>query len=293
MCNAMIDIIVPTYNRPNDIERFVAEIRKQSFMDYHVYVVDDHGDEPISQLIPQEEHFSYLRLERNKGQAYARNVAIAKGKGDIIVSLDDDAWFEKEDGLSEIAAYFEQFPKLGCLMFDVRTPQEDYLSAVHHLEDKQLIGSHITCGCAYSRAALERIGGFAGHLHSGAEEADVTMQLIREGYEIRMAKKIPVFHNYTPGSRSKHWYRMLRFNTTRNDLLIAAMRYPAGKVLPYMLGKYLLHARFSFSKKRDPLMAGLYTIAALPAALWMLPAALRRRKPISGKQFADWLKTRW
>ncbi|MBS1585768.1 MAG: glycosyltransferase family 2 protein [Bacteroidetes bacterium] len=289
----MIDIIVPTYNRPGDIERFVTEIRKQSFADYRVYIVDDHGDEPIVQLIPEDEHFSYTRLDSNKGQAYARNVAIAKGAGDIIVSLDDDAWFEKEDGLAEIAGYFKQYPKLGCLMFDVRAPEEKSLSTIHQLQDGQLIGSHITCGCAYSRAALEQIGGFAGHLHSGAEEADVTMQLIREDYEIRFAKKIPVFHNYTPGNRSKRWYRMLRFNTTRNDLLIAAMRYPAGKLLPYMLGKYLSHVRFSFSKKRDPLMAGLYTIAALPAALWMLPAALKRRNPISSHQFKDWLKTRW
>jgi glycosyltransferase involved in cell wall biosynthesis len=289
----MIDIVVPTYNRPDDIGRFVAELRRQSAGDYHVYIVDDHGDDPIEQLIPEGEHFSYIRLEHNKGQAYARNVAIAKGKGNIIVSLDDDAWFEKENGLAAIAGYFEQYPKLGCLMFDVRNPQEGYLSALHRLEDGQVIGSHITCGCAYSRTALEKIGGFAGHLHSGAEEADVTMQLIREGYEIRIAKKIPVFHNYNPGQRSKRWYRMLRYNTTRNDMLIATMRYPAGMVLPYMLGKYLSHIRFSLVNKRDPLMAGLYTIAALPAALWMLPAALKQRKAMSRQQFSEWLKTRW
>ncbi len=32
----MIDIIVPTYNRPDDIIKFVVEIQKQTYSDYHV-----------------------------------------------------------------------------------------------------------------------------------------------------------------------------------------------------------------------------------------------------------------
>ena len=148
----MIDIIVPTYNRPQDIEKFVFEIQKQSFKDFHVYIVDDCGQTPIEHLIPKDSgHFTYMRLPENKGQAYARNIAIERGNGDIIVSLDDDAWFEHEDVLSLIPAYFQNYPQLGCLMFDVRTPQDDYISKGHNISDGQLIGSHITCGCTYSR----------------------------------------------------------------------------------------------------------------------------------------------
>ncbi|MCC6447741.1 MAG: glycosyltransferase family 2 protein [Chitinophagaceae bacterium] len=290
----MIDIIVPTYNRPNDIEKFVSEIQKQNYIDYHVYIIDDCGKEPIENLIPKNSFFTYCRLNENKGQAFARNVAIGMGHGDIIVSLDDDAWFEDTDGLMKIQRYFAEYPQLGCLMFDVRTPAEDYLSSIHHIkENAALIGSHITCGCAYSRKAIDRIGGFGGFLHSGAEETDVTLKLIIEKFELRLAKNIKVFHNYVPSVRSKEWYRLLRFNTTRNDLLIVLMRYPLLKVIPYFLGKYFSHVYYSFKTSRDRFFAGLYTLMALPAAFFKFPVALKNRKALTNIEFANWIKIRW
>jgi glycosyltransferase involved in cell wall biosynthesis len=291
----MIDIIIPTYNRPKDIAKFVLEIQKQRYSDYHVYIIDDFGVEDIKDLIPDDKtHFTYLRLPENKGQAYARNVAIAMGKGNIVVSLDDDAWFENEDALELVSDYFKNSPSLGCLMFNVRSPQEDYLSKVHNIQvDGQLIGSHITCGCAYTRVALKEINGFEGFLHSGAEETDVSLKLTAKGYDIRFAVRIKVFHNYLPAIRSKKWYRILRFNTTRNDLLIVVMRYPAKYVLKYFFGKYFSHVLYSFKNTRDRWVVGLYTILALPAALIKLPQALSRRNPLTRSSFLKWVKIRW
>ena len=71
----MIDIIVPTYNRPKDIEKFIVEIKKQDFNEYHVIIVDDCGDLPIEHLIPKNDaNFTYIRLEKNQGQAAANHM---------------------------------------------------------------------------------------------------------------------------------------------------------------------------------------------------------------------------
>lgn len=290
----MIDIIIPTYNRPKDIEKFVAEIQKQAYTDYHVYIIDDCGEHPIEHLIPLNGRFTYIKLPTNKGQAYARNVGIEQGKGDIIVSLDDDAWFENEDSLFIVQEYFNQYPTLGCLMFDVRSPNEAYLSQLQNIQaDGQIIGSHITCGCAYSRKAIEHVGGFNKFIHSVGEETDITLKMVHSGYELRFAKRIHVYHNYMPGERSAAWYRRLRFNATRNDMLIVAMHYPLIWVLPYFFGKYLSHVLFSFRSNRAPLSVGLYSLLALPVALLKLPLALSERKPLTNKQFSEWLKIRW
>lgn len=291
----MIDIIVPTYNRPNDIEKFVFEIQKQSYSNYHVIIVDDCSSENIKIKVPvNHPNFTFIKLEENRGQAYARNVAISEGKGDIIISLDDDAWFESSDALIRVKEVFEKYPAMGCLMFDVRTPNDDYLSVLHSItEDNKVVGSHITCGCAYTRKALEDIEGFSGFLHSGAEETDVTLRLIEKKYELRFSREIKVFHNYIPKIRTNKWYRQLRFNTTRNDLLIVIMRYPLIKVLPYFFGKYISHVKYSFFNKRDTFVTGIYTIMALPAAILKLPAALKYRRPISNMDFNKWIKIRW
>lgn len=291
----MIDIIVPTFNRPNDIEKFIFEIQKQEYKDFHVFIIDDCGEERIEHLIPQNnKFFTYIRLPENKGQAFARNIALEKGSGDIIVSLDDDAWFENLNALSLLEKYFKDYPNLGCLMFDVRTPQDDYLSVLHDIKnDAVVIGSHITCGCAYKREALVVIGGFGGYLHSGAEETDVTLKLLSQNYEIRFAKQILVFHNYLPSIRSKEWYRKLRFNTTRNDLMIVMMRYPFRYILPYLFGKYFSHVVYSFKSNRDWFVAGVYTLFALPAAITKFNVILSNRSAISTEDFKKWIKIRW
>ncbi len=290
----MIDIIVPTYNRPKDIEKFVTEIQKQTYLDYHVYIIDDCGEHPIEHLIPLNGRFTYIKLPANKGQAYARNVGIEQGNGDIIVSLDDDAWFENEDALFMVQKYFDEYTGLGCLMFDVRSPNEAYLSQLQNIQaDGQLIGSHITCGCAYSRKVIEQIGGFNKFIHSVGEETDVTLKMVRSGYELRFAKRIHVYHNYMPGERSAAWYRRSRFNATRNDILIVVMHYPLPWVLPYFFGKYLSHVMFSFRNKRSPFTVGFYSLWALPAAIYMLSRAIQHRKPVSMEQFRKWIKLRW
>jgi len=291
----MIDIIVPTYNRPKDIEKFVHEIQKQTYEDFHVIIVDDCSVETIENLIPPNHtKFTYVKLQENKGQAYARNVALEIGKGGIIVSLDDDAWFENADALSLIKEYFDLYQKLGCLMFDVRTPQDAFLSEIHSInEDAKKIGSHITCGCAYTRDALNSIGGFGGYLHSGAEETDVTLRLIAKGFELRFAKQIKVFHNYLPGIRSKKWYRKLRFNTTRNDLMIVMMRYPTIYIIPYLFGKYFSHVFYSYKNNRDSFIVGFYTLIALPAAILKMPIIFRNRLALNVTEFKNWIKIRW
>lgn len=49
----MIDIIVPTYNRPNEIKKFVKEISKQNLLNFKVYIIDDYGEEDVEVSIPK------------------------------------------------------------------------------------------------------------------------------------------------------------------------------------------------------------------------------------------------
>ena len=119
-----IDIIVPTYNRPNDIKKFISEITKQTYSDYKVYIIDDCSDKDISHLIPDNKHFYYERLSKNIGQTGARNIAIKKGNGDIIISLDDDAWFLDNSAFENIEKLFSNNNNTGCFLFNIEEPNQ-------------------------------------------------------------------------------------------------------------------------------------------------------------------------
>src|SRR5690606_14447250 len=125
---SVFDIIVPTFNRDTEIRKFVEEIRKQKNGQYEVIILDDHGDISPERHVPKDDsRFKFIRLTKNVGQSKARNIGIKEGLSDIVVSLDDDAWFIDDDALSRLEKYFQRYPDLGCVMFDVLTPDGVWL----------------------------------------------------------------------------------------------------------------------------------------------------------------------
>ena len=293
-----IDIIVPTYNRLADIHKFVDEILAQTYPAFTVYIVDDCGECDLQWLVNYDAKINYIRLQRNQGQASARNVGIKTGKGDIVVSLDDDAWFfDDKEALAKLAERFTKYDKIGCLMFDVLEPEKKWLSEIRNLHDGEVIGSHITCGCAYQRIALEKIGGFNEFFHSGSEESDMTLKLLYFGYELVFTKQIRVFHNYNGKERSRKWYNKVRYNTARNDLLIVLMYFPKAFVLKYFFGKYFSHIKFSLLNKRKNKVDQLTAFCLTILTIFVVPFYIRRigenRKELSKSDFIKWLNIRW
>lgn len=289
----IVDIIVPTYNRPDDLCKFIEEVSKQKYPELNVYIIDDHSDCDLSLLIPATSVFKYTRLESNSGQAFARNFALKHSHGDIVVLLDDDAWFVNINAIESIADYFTNDAKLGGVMFDLQEPGRELLSVQRKLNDKDEIGSFIACACAFRRDALMKVGGFTNFLHSYGEETDLTLKLFAEGYKLLFSNKILVYHNYQPVNRSKAWYLRFRKNSVRNDMLIILMRFPWYIVLPYCIGKFSSHLIFTIRSKRYTASSIAATFSGFISALALANKALAQRKPVSMEVLKTWLKLRW
>jgi glycosyltransferase involved in cell wall biosynthesis len=288
-----IDIIVPTYNRPDDIKRFVSEIQKQTYPNFKVYIIDDCSPEPIEHLVPIDARFDYIRLTKNGGQTFARNYALEKSHAEIVVFMDDDAWFEHDDALFKIANYFLSEKSPNGLMFNIKEPNRNRLSDSKNLDDLQEIGSFIACGCAFLKKDIQSIGGFSSFLHSYGEETDICLKLIQQNKKLLFAKQVNLFHNYLPGVRSRSWHARFHHNSTQNDLLVVLMNFPAIKIAPYIIGKFISQLRYSITTKVYPYTAVTNTIKGLFSFVAKSPQAIRLRKPVNLSQFNHWLKIRW
>ncbi|WP_373032372.1 glycosyltransferase family 2 protein [Sulfurovum sp.] len=290
-----IDIIVPTYNRPEDIKRFIEEIQKQTYAFYKIYIIDDCGTEKIDHLVPTNNPaFSFESLKENKGQAYARNFALAKGSGDIVIFMDDDAWFLEPDALELVAHYFEEDKStMGCLMFDVLEPNTKWLSELKNLKDEQELGEFIACGCAFKRSTIEKLEGFSGFLHSAAEETDLSLRLIKNNELILFGEKVKIFHNYLPKERSIAWLKQFKHNIVRNDLLIVLMLFPSIYILPYFAGKFVSHVRYNFKNDKRYFITNIQAVKALFSVLILIPTVLKKRNAVSVEQFKYWKKVRF
>ena len=93
-----VSIIIPTYKRSNRLKGAIDSLLNQTYKNIEIIVVDDNNPEPIfrkktSKLLGEYKRFEkvkYIKHEKNKNGAVARNTGIRHSKGDFVCFLDDD-----------------------------------------------------------------------------------------------------------------------------------------------------------------------------------------------------------
>lgn len=91
--NALFSIIVPSYNRQQDILQLLVSLNQQTIKNFEVIVVDDCSPIPIQ--IEQEFSFPLriIRNQKNSGPAISRNVGAQHALNEWLLFLDDDDRF--------------------------------------------------------------------------------------------------------------------------------------------------------------------------------------------------------
>lgn len=98
MSTPFISFIIPTYNTPSALLRQCIEsILAINLVENErqIILVDDNSKQPALEAVKKyAAHITYLRFAQNKGQAAARNAALAQATGTYIQFIDaDDALF--------------------------------------------------------------------------------------------------------------------------------------------------------------------------------------------------------
>jgi len=91
-------VIIPVYNRPQELDELLICIQQQDFKDFEVIIIED-GSEISSENIVKS-HQSELNIsyyvKENGGQGFARNYAFERAKGNFFIILDSDALIEPD-----------------------------------------------------------------------------------------------------------------------------------------------------------------------------------------------------
>lgn len=115
-----ISVIIPTFNRVDILRRTLNLLTVQTFTDFEVIVVDDGSTDSTARFLLEFQKkvdfvFQFFS-QKNSGQAIARNVALQKISGDIVIFLGDDTL--PKNNLLEVHQNFHQnFPaqNFACL----------------------------------------------------------------------------------------------------------------------------------------------------------------------------------
>jgi glycosyltransferase involved in cell wall biosynthesis len=94
-----VSVVIPTYNRTALLKRSIQSVLNQSYQDFEIIVVDDASTEDIRAVVRyfEDKRITYLRRDKNGGEAAARNTGIAHATGKFIASHDsDDEWMPEK-----------------------------------------------------------------------------------------------------------------------------------------------------------------------------------------------------
>lgn len=84
----LVSIIIPTYNRPKAVVDCIRNIKKQTYKNIEIIVVDDASNVPYE--LPSTSAIRYFRMKGNSGPAASRNFGIRRARGELLLFVDDD-----------------------------------------------------------------------------------------------------------------------------------------------------------------------------------------------------------
>ena len=109
MTDALVSVVIPTYDRPELLARAVRSVVEQRYEPIELVVVDDASPEPVAKMLEELptdslEAVRCVRHERNRNGAAARNTGIRIASGEYIAFLDDDDVWDPEFVRAGVAA---------------------------------------------------------------------------------------------------------------------------------------------------------------------------------------------
>ena len=190
---AAVSVIMSVYNCALYLAEAIESILSQTFTDWELIICDDgSSDDSFSVAVRYAEQYPgkirVIWLEKNSGQAVARNRCLALARGEYVATMDGDDTCDPERLKKELAFLMSHpeadFVGTGMNIFDengvwgASIPKEK-----PEAEDFMKTMPFCAATCLFRREALEAVGGYReGDKYRRLEDADLFVRLYAHGY---------------------------------------------------------------------------------------------------------------
>lgn len=201
-------IIIPVYNRPNEIDELLESLTKQDFSnDFEVLIIED-GSEDSSEMIV-DKYKKQLDLKyffkKNSGAGASRNFGMQKASGNYFIILDSDVIVPSQY-VSEVnkvlkSNYTDAFggpdaahSSFTALQKAINYSMTSVLTTGGIRGKKQAVGKFQprSFNLGLSQTAFSITNGFS-KMKNG-EDIDLTFRLWENGFETQLLEKAFVYH---------------------------------------------------------------------------------------------------
>ena len=255
-----VTIVIPTYNRGEELRRALDSLTRQTDPDFDVFVCDDGSSEDIQAVVDEFRGILVVtcqRIENSGGPARPRNVGLAQAKGEWISFLDSDDWWQpnrmavvKHHLVDDVDVVFHSLNV-------TRSPAANHIGAgdewlgqplrhadtlIHMLR----FGNPLPTSATLVRTALmHEIGGFDDRRElASVEDFDAWLRLAAKGARFRYVSESLGF--YWVGEDNISTFTIRQYERQRMlferqlSLLPEAYQRMASSNFNYLLGSYEL-----------------------------------------------------
>jgi glycosyltransferase involved in cell wall biosynthesis len=209
-----VTLLVTSYNRQAELERFFRSIADQTFAaKIEVIFVNQNLVRPGScDILSAPIRLTVLQTGGRTSLSKARNIGISKCLGDVIACPDDDCWYEPKL-LERVADYFQNNPGVDCICTNVFDPDRNVsfgrrpVGVTCTVSFSNVFKLGISVGIFVRREALARAGAYfdeglgAGTDIGSGEETELLARLLSAGCRIEYVGYLQVYHPVTEYSR--------------------------------------------------------------------------------------------
>lgn len=95
--NALVSVVIPTYNEEKDIRDCLDSLLKQSYKNIEIIIVDDGSTDKTREIVTTYSKNKVKLIEgMHKGPGFSRNLGAKQAKGVILVFVDADMFFDRD-----------------------------------------------------------------------------------------------------------------------------------------------------------------------------------------------------
>ncbi len=221
-------VIIPVYNRPDELRELLTSLTRQTYTDFEVLVVEDGSTLPSDEVVAGFIHQLTLRyfVKENTGQGFSRNYGFDRAAGDYFVVFDSDV-VVPPTYLARVAAHLQTQPLDAYGGPDAASAD---FTAIQKAISYAMTSPFTTGGIrgrkqnaggtflprsfnmGLSRKTYLETGGFAKT--NLGEDMELSTRLIRLGYRVGLIPDAVVYHKRR-GTFGAFFRQIINFGRTR------------------------------------------------------------------------------
>jgi len=218
-----VSVVIVTHNRTKLCNLTLEYLNRQTIKPYEVVVVDAASVPPFRALKENYEYkLTILRVERDLGLGFCRNLGVIQSEGDIVAFIDDDA-IPDANWIKEIIYHMIEYD--ADIVGGPCLPK--YLGRKPSWWNSRVLGCYLAvyntfivgCNLAIKREVFDKVGLFKVHLGRikelkiSNEDVDFIFRANKKGAKITYCGRIRVYHFVMPNRLSlrylvkRAWYQ--------------------------------------------------------------------------------------